>query len=259
MIPYVIRKRIMQILIFIPVPKWFLRLLRFYVRTKSGENFGDMTINGELKFIKQQVPASEIIFDVGAHTGSWSEHALSVNPEAKIHCFEPLKKNFEGLVNQAYASKLVCNPLGVSDKIQKTKIFKHSMSIYEREEFDRNIDLEQNSESIEMTTLDQYCNSNNIQQIDLLKIDTEGHDLAVLNGGKNLFDKELIFRIQFEYGPFNIYSKTLLKDFFSFFEDRPYTIYLILPRGLKKIQAYDFELENFVYKNFVALHDSIQS
>ena len=72
-----------------------------------------------------------------------------------------------------------------------------------------------------------------------------------------MIDQELVARIQFEYGPFNIYSKTLLRDFFAFFENRPYTLFLITPKGLQAQPKYDVRLENFIYKNFAALHSSV--
>ena len=257
MIPYKLRKLLLQGILWLPTPNWVIRFFRFFIRTKSGENFGDMTINGELLFINKHAPHSKVVFDVGAHIGSWAEHALSANPKAQIHCFEPMKKNFGKLIDQPFANQLVCNHFGLSNQIQDLVLFKNSMSLYQREVLDAHSDTHQHSELIQLSTLDDYCKNNKIRQIDLLKIDVEGHDFAVLEGGKEMIDDERILRIQFEYGPFNIYSKTLLKDFFTFFDNRPYALFLILPRGLKRIPKYDHRLENFVYKNFVALHASL--
>ncbi|EMI44584.1 methyltransferase FkbM family [Rhodopirellula sp. SWK7] len=37
-----------------------------------------------------------------------------------------------------------------------------------------------------MVTVDHYCESNNIDSIDLLKIDAQGYDLQVLNGARRM-------------------------------------------------------------------------
>jgi len=39
---------------------------------------------------------------------------------------------------------------------------------------------------IEFTTADSFCSGNNITRIDLLKIDTEGHDLDVIKGAEHM-------------------------------------------------------------------------
>ena len=63
-----------------------------------------------------------------------------------------------------------------------------------------------------MKTGSDYLIDNNIETIDFLKIDVEGHDLNVLEG----FDQYLknVRIIQFEYGVFNVDSKGLLVDFY---------------------------------------------
>jgi hypothetical protein len=61
-----------------------------------------------------------------------------------------------------------------------------------------------------------------------------------------------IDRIQFEFGYAAIYSKTFLKDFFEYLEPMGYTIYKIMPLGLKKI-IYSPEEEKSSYANFVAV------
>jgi opacity protein-like surface antigen len=63
---YFLKKLALRSIIALPVPRRFNSLLRLWVETKAGENFGDMTINGELAFLE-------------AH-----------GPQAHIHCFEPV-------------------------------------------------------------------------------------------------------------------------------------------------------------------------
>ena len=113
------------------------------------------------------------------------------------------------------------------------------------------------TETVRLSTLDEYCAEQGIEQIDLLKLDVEGHELAVLRGGQKMIQEGRIKRIQFEYGPCNIDSRVLLRDLFTFFETLEYDVYKITPRKLVKLRAYDRRLEYFQYKNFAALHPSL--
>src|SRR5690606_8055589 len=49
-------------------------------------------------------------------------------------------------------------------------------------------------------TLDSYCADRGVDQILLLKIDTEGSEPAVLRGARTLLEEGRIHAIQFEYG-----------------------------------------------------------
>lgn len=70
-------------------------------------------------------------------------------------------------------------------------------SFYKREVFEQNY---QQFET-ECITLDDLVLNLNIDCIDYLKIDTEGSELTILNGSKNLLKNKKINYIQLEYGP----------------------------------------------------------
>ncbi len=48
--------------------------------------------------------------------------------------------------------------------------------------------------------MDDYCKINKIEHIHLVKIDVEGHEIKVLNGGINMIRNKQIDFIQFEFG-----------------------------------------------------------
>ena len=50
-----------------------------------------------------------------------------------------------------------------------------------------------------METLDEYCLSNNIKDIDILKIDTQGSEAEVLLGAENLLHNQRIKIVELEY------------------------------------------------------------
>ena len=49
-------------------------------------------------------------------------------------------------------------------------------------------------------TLDHYCDINNIDSIDFIKIDVEGAEKMIIEGGKNMFKEKKIKAGLFEIG-----------------------------------------------------------
>lgn len=139
----------------------------------------------ELKFIDSILEyldiEGKILFDVGAHFGSFSKPFAEKN--WKIHAFEPDPANRVKL--EAWAHKfpgLMINSNAVADKPARgAKFFKSdestgisSLSAFTEGHFE--------GPPVDIVTLEDYCLVHSIEDIDLLKIDTEGHDLFVLKG-----------------------------------------------------------------------------
>src|SRR5207344_3202780 len=91
--------------------------------------------------------------------------------------------------------------------------------------------------TIGIIRLDDFLSENSIPHIDLIKIDVEGHELEVLRGMKLCIEQKKVEVIQFEFGSFNIISRTFFKDFWELLQN-DYDIYRILKDGLFKIKAY---------------------
>lgn len=56
------------------------------------------------------------------------------------------------------------------------------------------------AEDVNVTTLDAYSDRAKISQIDILKVDTEGHDLRVLQGASRLLSESAIGIVETEVG-----------------------------------------------------------
>ena len=60
--------------------------------------------------------------------------------------------------------------------------------------------------------------------------------------------------IQFEFGGTHLDTHTTFQDFFYFFNDKNYSLYIIRPRGdLVRIAKYEEALEQHQTSNFVAI------
>jgi hypothetical protein len=92
-----------------------------------------------------------------------------------------------------------------------------------------------------------------IGTIDFLKIDKEGSDLWVINGFENALKKVKL--IQFEYGIFNIQSKDLLVDFYTYLKNMGFVVGKIFPNHID-FSPYHFNMENFHGGNFIAINEN---
>jgi FkbM family methyltransferase len=145
--------------------------------------------------------------------------------------------------------------LGLSDKMERQNLYSDSLSsglasVYNRRLDHYNIEIDK-TEEINLTTIDSFCVSNGIENIDFLKIDVEGHELNVLQGAKRMIENEKIRFIQFEFGGCNIDSRTFFQDFFYLLNDK-YKIYRVFRNGLIPIVRYSETNEIFLTVNYFA-------
>lgn len=221
-----------------------------------GSEFGE---NGEADVLKRLAPAKlTTVFDVGANVGEYTKAALAAFPQATVHAFEvapetakELRANLQGPIDTG-AVKLMT--YGLSDEVgtmdmyyypennQLTSYSANRHSEYERVHF-----------TADISTLDAYCEKAGIEAIDFLKIDIEGHEFKVIQGGERTFAKGQIAIVQFEYGAFNTGSKFIVRDYYDLLPD--YWIGKVFPRHVD-FQPYSWTMEEFSFRNYVAVHKS---
>ncbi|EKE02187.1 MAG: FkbM family methyltransferase [uncultured bacterium] len=230
------------------------------------QNNTEMDKNGELFFLNcfSKVLSSGIIFDIGANKGNWTRKILEMNNNYIIHCFEPSKECFEDLhkADLPY-NKVFLHNLALSNQVGEAELYNFSSeselsSLHLRKTVVNSLNLEVSSTyKINLETVDNICKSHNINEISLLKIDTEGNEKNVLEGSIELLKSNKIKIIQFEYGGTWIDSRTFLVDTWQLLENFGYKIYKIAPNGLIFYNKYNPVLENFQYSNFVAISPDI--
>jgi hypothetical protein len=107
-------------------------------------------------------------------------------------------------------------------------------------------------ETVSLRRIDDICRELAIERVDLLKLDVEGHELAALEGARDLLERGAIWAIQFEFGGTNIDSRTFFRDFWQLLSPQ-YTIHRILWDGLLPIECYHERLETFLGANYLAI------
>ena len=133
-----------------------------------------------LDYIKEETKFG-LMFDVGAHRGSVSYQFLAAR--WKVHAFEPnpdIRDNLEKMLEK-YDDLTLCTKaasnIDADDRLLYTS--EVSSGISSLHNFH---DSHQDSINVETITLRRYCEENKINYVDFVKIDTEGHDLFVLQG-----------------------------------------------------------------------------
>jgi len=162
-----------------------------------------------LRWWKELSKRSTYIFDIGANTGIYSMVAKALNPKAEIHAFEPLVRIHKILeantqLNNLTAPTIKAHRIALSDYSGQGKMFDLPVEHMYTATLNRNLHAERGQpmqsiqEVVAVLRLDDFMKQKNIQGLDLIKIDVESHEPAVLRGmGKYLrkFHPSLIIEI----------------------------------------------------------------
>jgi FkbM family methyltransferase len=229
-----------------------------YRRTYNNLNY-DMNTNGEFYVLDRLAStAPTTVFDVGANKGDYTGACLSRFPGATVHSFEIVPQTFRKLTKNVSSPRVVLNEFGLSNVHGSTVLSYNpeddgSSSMVEG---DKIHDGRWEEIKVSVTTGDRYCERNAVDRIDLLKVDVEGAEHLVFEGFSQMFKKESISAVQFEFGMVNIYSKFLLKDFWELFSNHGFLLGPIMPTGVV-FKNYNTRDEDFQGPpNFFAVHKS---
>ena len=235
----------------------------------AGLNFGDgndVYGSGELvvlRHIRDRHPRERplTIFDVGANVGLYTaELVRTFGAQATIWSFEPASETFAILERNAGSLPNVhLVPLGLGDQAGTVRLYSAGRGSTYASVYDVSARLERSglmlaeTESIELTTLDEFCETQGIEHVDFLKLDVEGNELKVLQGAERMLRRSRIGAIQFEVGAPSIDSRTYLRDFFELLSPM-YTLHRVLKDGLIELDEYRELYEVFKRStNYVAL------
>jgi FkbM family methyltransferase len=216
----------------------------------------DPATNGEFRVLDAWTGVQvDTVFDVGAHHGAWAVHALSAFPVATIHCFEIESRARETLARVlSDEGRAVIADVGLSD-------VDGTLDLHVDDEFPQTTSLvampEERRRIVQcaVETGDHYMSRNGITSVDVLKVDTEGSDLAVLQGFSGALAAGAIGAIQFEFTLWAAIAKTWLGDFYDLLTPLDFTIGKIFPTTVEW-RDYHPEDEVFVRANFLAVHNS---
>jgi len=197
------------------------------------------------------------VFDVGANTGDYSKMVLRVlhGRDVRIHAFEPQREAFEALKPDMKCCLFLNNvALGSAERVAtlySNRMVPRLSSLYRRT-IPEGLGGLNETEQVQVTTIDAYCEKERVRRIDLLKIDAEGHGLEVMRGGMEMFSTGKIGMVQFELASANVDSRVFLRDIFRFVRGYEFDVFRITPSGyLHPIPKYHERMEQFWTTNFL--------
>ncbi len=260
-------KIIIQLYIKIFAKTYFEKFNKILFRLSIGGmgilNYQSSSNSGEKSFINNFLKGRKgVVIDVGANEGDYSNQISSINSQIDIFAFEPHPKTFNKLINRFHGNeKIVCINKGLSSKSGELTLFDYGLdsgsehaSLYGEVITDLHGSANPSLTKVNLITIDEFILGSEIEEILLLKIDTEGNELEVLKGAQVAINNNKIKMIHFEFNEMNVVSRAFFRDFWKLLNN--YSFYRLLPDSLLKIEKYNpLYCEIFAFQNIVAILD----
>lgn len=143
-------------------------------------------------------PDVKLIFDVGANVGQAAKQYAEIFPAAHIHCFEPLAESFKRIPK---SPRFTAHPLAVANKSGKRRL-----NICRLNQVSSLLNLSENgatylggncsdvveTATVETVSLDEFCQSQQIDHLDILKLTIQGSELLAIQGAERLLDEKKV-------------------------------------------------------------------
>lgn len=233
---------------------------RLYTAARGEKLRNAIAVNGEAALVRQVLglvggERAAVFWDVGANCGEWSRCVLNAGKTAalppRVELFEPTPE----------AAALLT--VGFGDCGQ-ARIHRIALSDRDGTAGFAVVSATGGTNSLELTSLEHKANIVEVTvargagyamqigttQIDLLKIDTEGHDFAVLEGFSGLFAAQAIGIAQFEYNSRWIAAHRALRDVFALAAEHDYAVGRVDAQGIELFDRWNPECDRFFEDNY---------
>jgi FkbM family methyltransferase len=133
-------------------------------------------------------------FDVGANEGQTARELRRIFPEAKIYCFEPYEAAFRTLQQELGGDPKICpERIAFGDHKGEGTLYENAKSVTNsllpnapeaHLSQPASYAIPTGQSTVAITTLDDFCGERTILHVDVLKIDSQGYDLRILQGAR---------------------------------------------------------------------------
>ena len=231
-------------------------------------NYENDFVSGEHHLIHEVLPRliqrdDPCFVDVGANIGNYSTELLKAFPQCSLLAIEPQPDVFETLKqNLSKWSNAKTLNLGVGSATSEMSLFNYEgsghsehASIY-ADVFKDLRPAQVKPIKIKIESLDLIVKQTGFtDRIDMLKIDTEGHEFEVLKGCTALLENQKISTIQLEFNDVNSIAGVFLRDIRKQLHD--FRGYRLLPKGLLPLSDLPLRTELFAFQNLFFVRNDI--
>ena len=243
------------------IPLRVLDKLESLIRISKGQGWASETIEEEtdagVALLKSFGVDDPVVLDIGANRGAWTQSMLT-KTNSVIFAFEPSAVAFEALSTRFRSDPRVTS-LQTAVGSENGKAFLYfdtpgsGLSSLSRRRLNH-FEIEFSKfQEVQVLQLDTWADETGVAP-DFIKLDVEGHELAVLQGATEVLRSVKV--VQFEFGGANIDSRTYFQDFFYFFRGMGFRIQRLTPRGLVDVPKYREKDEAFSTTVFFAIRGS---
>lgn len=190
---------------------------------------------------------AEKIFDIGANLGNHSIYWASNLTKCKnIYSFEPFEPNYELLKENIEINNMsnIIIPVNIAIGDKKKKVI---VEEFNEDNYGATIlketQLPNNESSIDMIDIDFFVKAQGIPLVDFIKIDTEGYEVEILSGMKELLTNfKPVLWIEVGYKSYKAVFKTLQEYGYFIIDIEGFNVLFIHKDDLENgIEIYEYE------------------
>jgi len=207
-----------------------ITLMSSYVLREQGDWFED-----EIQFVRKFIKPGMVSLDIGANYGLYATAiAKHMGPKGRLWCFEPTPNTAEALRNtfkkNKYRGRVKIVEAGLSNQ-EGTATFFMSPNA-ELNTLEPGDDAFMQEQTIDLLTLDGYARDAGLSKVDFVKLDAEGEEVRIVEGGLKFFT-DFSPLVMFEL----MHVERVNEELLCKFSELGYGFYYLVP-GLNTLAPY---------------------
>jgi len=159
-----------------------------------------------LQFWKDKGFSPKVIYDIGAHQGSWTRETKKIFTDASFHLFEGCSDNNSHNTELSYHNILLGKEEALVDFhcVDPGFVYGNTGNSIYLELTDAFIGDNYRTIKQQMYKLDDYITKNGIPSPDFIKVDVQGAELDVLDGGRECLKNSTFVLLEVSLHRYNV-------------------------------------------------------